>query len=48
MPPVQIRTLDAMRGRVSAVPSLFTGTSSRLDAFESGGDEALVYSPGRR
>jgi hypothetical protein len=32
----QIRTPDAMRGRVSAVSSLFTGTSNQLGAFESG------------
>jgi MFS family permease len=32
----QIRTPDAMRGRVSAVHSLFTGTSNQLGAFESG------------
>src|SRR6266852_4935884 len=33
---VQIRTPDTMRGRVSAVHSLFTGTSNQLGAFESG------------
>jgi len=33
---VQIRTPDAMRGRVSAVHSLFTGTSNQLGEFESG------------
>jgi len=32
----QIRTPDPMRGRVSAVHSLFTGTSNQLGAFESG------------
>jgi len=32
----QLRTPDAMRGRVSAVHSLFTGTSNQLGAFESG------------
>jgi hypothetical protein len=32
----QIRTPDAMRGRVSAVSSLFTGTSNQLGEFESG------------
>ena len=38
---VQIRTPDAMRGRVSAVHSLFTGTSNQLGAFESGLAAAL-------
>ncbi len=38
----QIRTPDAMRGRVSAVHSLFTGTSNQLGAFESGVAAALV------
>jgi len=33
---VQIRTSDGMRGRVSAVHSLFTGTSNQLGDFESG------------
>ena len=33
---VQIRTPDAMRGRVSAVHSLTTGTSNQLGEFESG------------
>jgi MFS family permease len=33
---VQLRTPDAMRGRVSAVNSLFTGTSNQLGDFESG------------
>jgi uncharacterized protein (DUF2062 family) len=33
---VQLRTPDAMRGRVSAVHSLFTGTSNQLGEFESG------------
>jgi MFS family permease len=33
---VQIRTPDGMRGRVSAVHSLFTGTSNQLGEFESG------------
>ena len=33
---VQIRTPDRMRGRVSAVHSLFTGTSNQLGEFESG------------
>lgn len=38
----QIRTPDAMRGRVTAVHSLFTGTSNQLGAFESGVVAALV------
>jgi MFS family permease len=38
----QIRTPDAMRGRVSAVHSLFTGTSNQLGAFESGVVAALI------
>jgi MFS family permease len=38
---VQLRTPDAMRGRVSAVHSLFTGTSNQLGAFESGLAAAL-------
>jgi MFS family permease len=37
----QIRTPDVMRGRVSAVHSLFTGTSNQLGAFESGVAAAL-------
>jgi hypothetical protein len=39
---LQIRTPDAMRGRVSAVHSLFTGTSNQLGAFESGVAAALL------
>jgi MFS family permease len=38
----QVRTPDAMRGRVSAVHSLFTGTSNQLGAFESGVVAALI------
>ncbi len=38
---VQIRTPDEMRGRVSAVHSLFTGTSNQLGEFESGLAAAL-------
>jgi hypothetical protein len=38
---VQIRTPPDMRGRVSAVHSLFTGTSNQLGAFESGVVAAL-------
>src|SRR4030095_9559907 len=33
---VQLRTPDGMRGRVSAVHSLFTGTSNQLGECESG------------
>ena len=33
---VQLSTPDAMRGRVSAVNSLFVGTSNQLGEFESG------------
>jgi len=33
---VQIETPDAMRGRVSAINALFTGTSNTLGEFESG------------
>jgi hypothetical protein len=33
---VQLLTPDAMRGRVSAVNSLFVGTSNQLGEFESG------------
>jgi MFS family permease len=39
---VQLRTPDAMRGRVSAVHSLFTGTSNQLGEFESGVTAALL------
>jgi hypothetical protein len=39
---VQIRTPSEMRGRVSAVHSLFTGTSNQLGAFEAGVVAALV------
>ncbi|PYN80285.1 MAG: MFS transporter [Candidatus Rokuibacteriota bacterium] len=39
---VQIRTPDTMRGRVSAVHSLFTGTSNQLGTFESGLAAALI------
>lgn len=38
---VQMRTPDPMRGRVSAVHSLFTGTSNQLGEFESGLTAAL-------
>jgi MFS family permease len=33
---VQMRTPDVMRGRISAMNSLFTGTSNQLGEFESG------------
>jgi predicted MFS family arabinose efflux permease len=33
---VQVLTPDEMRGRVSALNSLFIGTSNELGAFESG------------
>ena len=39
---VQIRTPDAMRGRVSAVNMLFVGTSNQLGEFESGTTAALL------
>jgi Major Facilitator Superfamily len=39
---VQVRTPDGMRGRVSAVHSLFTGTSNQLGEFESGLLAALL------
>lgn len=35
-PLIQIETPDAMRGRVSAVNSLFIGTSNQIGEFESG------------
>jgi MFS family permease len=38
---VQLETPDAMRGRVNAVNSLFTGTSNQLGQFESGVTAAL-------
>ncbi len=38
---VQLQTPDAMRGRVSAVNSLFIGTSNQLGEFESGLTAAL-------
>jgi MFS family permease len=39
---VQLRTSDAMRGRVSAVNSMFIGTSNQLGEFESGLLAALL------
>jgi len=38
---VQIQTPDEMRGRVSAVNSMFIGTSNQLGEFESGATAAL-------
>lgn len=38
---VQIETPDEMRGRVSAVNSMFIGTSNQLGEFESGATAAL-------
>ena len=40
-PLVQIETPDEMRGRVSAVNSMFIGTSNQLGEFESGASAAL-------
>ncbi len=39
---IQIRTPDAMRGRVSAVNMLFIGSSNQLGEFESGSLAAVV------
>lgn len=39
---VQLQTPDAMRGRVSAVNSLFIGTSNQLGEFESGVTASLL------
>ena len=39
---VQLETPDAMRGRVSAVNSVFIGGSNQLGEFESGATAALV------
>jgi MFS family permease len=39
---VQVRTPDAMRGRVSAVNGVFIDTSNELGAFESGAAAALL------
>jgi predicted MFS family arabinose efflux permease len=39
---IQVRTPDAMRGRVSAVNSVFIGMSNELGAFESGAAARLV------
>ena len=49
---IQLATPDAMRGRVSAVNSLFIGSSNQLGEFESGmlgtaiGPEAAVIAGG--
>jgi len=39
---VQIETPDAMRGRVSAVNSVFIGASNQLGEFESGATAAWL------
>nr|WP_028604193.1 MFS transporter [Ottowia thiooxydans] len=39
---VQLETPDAMRGRVSAVNSIFIGASNQLGEFESGATAALM------
>lgn len=39
---VQLETPDAMRGRVSAVNTLFIGASNQLGEFESGATAALI------
>ncbi|MDB5369393.1 MAG: putative rane protein [Roseomonas sp.] len=39
---VQLRTPDAMRGRVAAVNLLFIGSSNQLGEFESGTLAALI------
>jgi sugar phosphate permease len=39
---VQLETPDAMRGRVSAVNSIFIGASNELGAFESGAVASLI------
>jgi MFS family permease len=39
---VQLETPDAMRGRVSAVNSVFIGASNQLGEFESGATAALM------
>jgi MFS family permease len=39
---VQLETPDAMRGRVSAVNSIFIGASNQLGEFESGASAALL------
>ena len=39
---MQIETPNAMRGRVSAVNSVFIGASNQLGEFESGATAALL------
>jgi len=39
---VQLETPDDMRGRVSAVNSIFIGASNQLGEFESGATAALM------
>lgn len=39
---VQLRTPDAMRGRVGAVENIFIGASNELGAFESGSIASLI------
>jgi len=43
---VQLETPDAMRGRVSAVNSIFIGASNQLGEFESGATAALLGAVG--
>jgi len=43
---VQLETPDAMRGRVSAVNSLFIGASNQLGEFESGATAAVLGAVG--
>ena len=43
---VQLDTPDAMRGRVSAVNSVFIGASGQLGEFESGVTAALLGAVG--
>jgi MFS family permease len=42
---VQLRTPNAMRGRVGAVENVFIGASNELGAFESGGVASLIGAP---
>jgi hypothetical protein len=39
---IQLHTPDAMRGRVYAVSSMFTGTSNQLGDFRAGAAAALL------
>jgi hypothetical protein len=43
---VQLETPDAMRGRVSAVNSIFIGASNQLGEFESGATAAMMGAVG--